>query len=167
LPNENPLLNQQCEDSNDPNPCYRCEDIHCCETFAAYKANPEAVSIRECILACDVGDDDCSFQCLLDHPLGIVDWGQRLTCVLVFCAEPEACGAGPLDPCVECVTENCADEEMACASNASCFLLESCIGNSACVGECIHECVETYPQGQEAFEISATCSIDACANVCG
>jgi hypothetical protein len=159
-----PLLNQQCPKSKETNGCYICEDEHCCETFAAYFANPEAVATKECILACH--DDQCEYQCLLDHPEGVRDWGRRITCVLTFCSTADTCLDVPPDPCIPCLNNACAEAQMQCAEDPACFLIEQCIGRDSCLNECVGECADSYPSGKERYFQSTACYLTYCAEEC-
>lgn len=164
---ENPWLNQTCSGSMDPNPCYACEDTNCCESYVQYAANPEAVIIKDCILACPVDDDDCSYQCLLDHPDGVEDWGIRVGCLATYCFDDDACGEVPLDACVECANQNCADVMMACNEDPECFLIAECIGRSTCVGDCIQQCINDHPTAEDTFIQYSICAVNECGEVCG
>ena len=162
------LLEQTCPDTTNDNPCYECEDDKCCETYAAYAANPEAVALKACFLEqCDLDDDECWYQCLFAHPDGVADWGAREACFTVHCGDPSACGNEPKSECQACVDANCGCLGAACFEDAECYMLAMCIGRDACVDQaCFDDCFAEYPGAVETFEAYGTCGFHECQDLC-
>jgi len=166
--NTHPLLNQECAPSSDPNACFACEDEHCCETYAACEAGAECDALVECIRACpDAGFDACKTQCEADHPAGVAGYGARIGCLLVFCADADACGNVPLDGCSKCINAKCADEFIACWANPECYLLSECSVPCGADEACIEACGAAHPDGAQAFGDYALCGTQACSAECG
>lgn len=165
--NTHPLLNQECPASQDPNACFKCEDEHCCETYAACKSDPECDALATCLKACPtVGYDACAADCEAMHPAGVGEFGARLACLTVFCTE--ACAGAAPDPCSECVNTRCGDELMTCWANAECYLLFEC--STPCSPDdqaCFDACFSAHPDGVQDFTTFGVCSTQACSAECG
>jgi hypothetical protein len=158
------VLEQDCPPSVETNPCYKCEDENCCDTYAACHNDPECTQIAPCAQAC--GDDDaCWNQCFVDHAAGMASWGPRFVCFITKC--PVECSGAPLDPCYACVLEECEQSELACDSNIDCWLLSFCITPCGGGAACVEACKAQYPGGVELFEPYAICAVDRCKEVCG
>lgn len=162
---------QDCAESMDPNVCYACEDERCCETYEAYAAEPEAVALKDCVVACDPTLDyeaytACKFACYDAHPEGLLLYSRRIGCVFTLC--DDECASAPVDPCVACVNASCAAFTAACHDVVECFLLEECLvpcdpGDDACMAPCY----QAYGAGAEALSDKLNCAIVSCAGACG
>lgn len=161
---------QGCEVSTDPNPCYACEDDNCCETYAAYAADPEAVAIHQCLVACDPDLDyeayaACSFACFDAHPGGLELYARRAGCVYTLC--DDECSDEPVSPCVACYHQACAPYIVACHDSVSCFLLEQClIPCDPDDAACWDACYQAYGDGDELLSDTINCGLVHCAAEC-
>ncbi len=165
--NTHPLLNQDCPASQEVNACFKCEDEHCCETYAACKSDPECDALVTCIQACpDATYDACKADCEAAHPAGVAGFGARLGCLMVLCVEP--CAGVPPTPCAECVNTRCGDEFITCWSNPECYHLFDC--TTPCSPDdqpCFDACFAAHPAGVQDFNNYALCSTQACSAECG
>ena len=165
----NPILNQSCQPSQNPDPCTQCTDEHCCNSSATYHATPEAVAYRDCIVAClDAHGSNCSLDCYEQHPDGIAAFVPLLACSMVYCADGAACGAGPVDPCVACIIEHCAEVYVAYLSDPAGYLHEECYAQ--CPSQdtaCWAQCDADYPSAVPLHQAFAACSLNNCSAECG
>lgn len=167
---KSPVFQQTCPPDPPPedvgNKCYVCEDIHCCDTYAACHDDPECKALGDCVKAC--ADIPCEDACYEAHPTGFSKWGDRVGCVLHFCADDDACGDVPLDPCVACDNLHCADEDLACREDIECTLLRDC--QTPCDptdDACRAACEQDHPDGVAPFTAWADCAVENCILVCG
>lgn len=163
---QNPCLNQTCAASTETDACAICEDEACCDLYAAYRANDEAVALRECLLTCP--DGACFLDCYDMHPDGVGDWGARFGCIQIFCLSECLDGAPP--PCASCAFSKCASTHIDCAKNPSCYLLGEC--QPICESEggstvdCYDQCAAQYPDGVEDFTAHVACGLEECFSEC-
>lgn len=162
------ILNQQCDPSNDPNPCAQCELSHCCETHATYLESPEAQAYLACVQEClDVTPtSDCYFECYEQHPEGIEAFAPRLACTMIYCHAPDACGVAT-DPCMDCVTANCAEPWVALYSDPAGFLLFECTVPCGEDPACYDACLAQYPSARPMWEAWTACFTSSCPAECG
>jgi hypothetical protein len=162
----NPCLNQDCAPSVETDACAICEDEACCEMYADYVANPEAIALKECLEACP--DDACWLGCYDMHPDGVAAWGARFACYTIFCLEE--CTTGTPSACAVCSFSECASPHINCGKNASCHLLSECEAICENMGgttpDCIAQCGEQYPDGVEDFAAFGACTTEKCASEC-
>lgn len=142
------ILLQECPMSTETDMCFVCEDVHCCDTYAAYAKNPEAIAFKTCFAECDesASKTSCEERCHALHTSGTSDWAKRQACLTVFCFDSDACGNQPLDDCSKCLNTKCRTESVAQSYTMSGFLLQGCI--SACGSSdenCQNACLATYP----------------------
>lgn len=161
-----PLLTQQCPASAETNECWKCEDEHCCDSYAACKVDsPECSAFSLCINDCTTtGDlDTCFAQCDTQNPGGIDLYLRRLSCVQHRCLKE--CGESE-DPCLICANTECGNESVACDTDQSCYKLQRCI--AACPqadGTCINACISANPTPH--WEPYQTCITQRCTTSCG
>lgn len=161
------ILNQSCPGSDDPNPCYECEDEHCCETYAAYEVVPEAVAYKECLLDClNGGNQGCELQCFEQHPDGLTQWAPRHACLMVYCTTEDTCGEIPLSSCEICVNDHCAESFVALLADPAGYLLWACTADCADAA-CWDTCEATYPSAAPRLESFSACAINQCNAECG
>ena len=157
----NPIVHQMCTPMQDSTPCYVCEDDHCCQTYANCHANPDCKGMQRCLVDCHSGVADdagspaggppdggsCDLTCGAAHPQGLVDWAPRSTCLSVFCVVPcENPPMPPLDPCLACVYQKCADPFANLNGTAQGYMFAACI--VACpsgANPCTAGCMSQYP----------------------
>jgi hypothetical protein len=165
----NAILNQDCPSSTETNPCYVCEDEHCCEVYAAYGASPEAVAHKECVQSCwNSGGSYCAELCYEQHPEGFQQWAERWACILTYCNDADACGDQPLPPCDVCANEHCAETFVELYTNAAGYLLFNClIELPLCDQACIEACSARFPSAATLFENYAACQANHCEVECG
>lgn len=169
-----PLLNQQCAVSSDPNPCYRCEDERCCQSYAQYSKNPYAVSLRECYAMCvdPMHETECHADCRQTNPEGVQDFSTRLLCVTSRCGVE--CNKGkPLDACTDCSLSHCSDAIIACGTDPDCNLLmlcsETCLGtNHGYPTGCPQSCLSRAAlPAQKLYLEYLLCTSHSCGAECG
>jgi hypothetical protein len=161
------ILNQVCSTSPETNPCYKCEDEKCCDTYADCADDPECKAYQACLVECfDSGSDDCINPCYQAHPAGIEAWAPREACLSVYCFEQGICNDEPLDPCLQCVNANCAQPYADYYSEPAGYLLFAC--TVPCNDEaCYDACKSQYPSAVPLFETFAACSLGSCSAECG
>jgi hypothetical protein len=157
------ILTQQCPPSADPNPCYACEDNHCCESYTRYRANTEAIAFRQCYeqcLASPTPGTSCQEKCDAEHPSGTADFAVRATCLEFFC--PFECFDAPVTDCSTCRQQQCASQLVAASATESGFLIQGC--NNACGGDssCEQACVNEYTQGAGLVVLAGDCIKTKC-----
>jgi hypothetical protein len=163
------ILQQQCPTSAETNACYKCEDEHCCQTYASYAESPEAVAYKQCLTDCvNAQGQACFMTCYQEHPDGIERFAPRWACVSLFCGDADACGTLPLTSCELCTNEQCAEPYVALVSDPTGYLLWSCAldcpdGDLACMQACSAE----YPSAQPLLEAFLACSATSCGAECG
>jgi hypothetical protein len=148
----NPIVTQECAPSNNENVCHRCEDEHCCDTYAAYSENPQAIALKECTSGCYSRGLDapteaaCVLECVDRSPQGVAVFAPRLMCMTLNCREE--CGAGPQSECMQCTYTNCASEWADSGGNEQGYLWGIC--NSGCDGDlqCAKDCFLKYPEAE-------------------
>jgi hypothetical protein len=116
---------------------------------------------------CTDGYAPCADQCTAAHPGGVADFAARIACVDFYCADGDACGNGPLDPCVACTNDGCPDETVDCDADATCFALGNCVDECNANSSCVNRCRSSYPSATGAFDAFAACATSRCANQCG
>jgi hypothetical protein len=160
------ILHQSCKASTDTNSCYRCEDEHCCETFAAFNGEPEAHAYRECLSDCipDLsGPASCEEACDARHPRGTLPWARRMACIWAYCSNDDACGARPLNECELCALRHCSEPNVASEATREGYLHGGCV--SLCPYDsttCFLECHAKYPLTTEVVEATLACHIAHC-----
>ena len=163
------ILSQTCAGtSSDPTMCGKCEDLNCCETYAACVAEPECkLGVQPCLKAC-AGDVACDAKCYADHPNGVAAWARRSACIYRKCL-PD-CG-GTADACLTCATlTSCGDPNTLCQADAGCFLINSCL-DETCYGaitdSCLAACKAKQPPASgKLFDDWFSCTSVACTGVC-
>ncbi len=180
--NVSPLLAQQC---TQPPPavgvtdvkalCWRCDNAHCCESYARYAADAEAVELLGCIQECrkltdPAGYATCNTDCRNRHSGGVAAYASRLTCMIYHCAA--ACGATG-NRCFDCGKRNCTRERTACDLNLECWLLQECTGD--CLGKghiagtaCHQACQRgASSEANTMYQSILICTSAACSLECG
>jgi hypothetical protein len=159
------VLKQTCGKSTETPPCFICEDEKCCETYARCHANPACEAYKQCLLACPKGQK-CEASCDEKHPGALKDWAPRMACMSVRCAEPCLNGE-PLDPCVKCATQDCADFYADLVSTPAGYLLQSCVAVCRTADEaCITACKEKHPSAVTSLNTLLTCVLQKCPTTC-
>jgi hypothetical protein len=163
---KHPALRQQCEPSNESDPCIRCQYDNCCESVsAAFDTGGAAVELTDCWLACET--TDCEQGCYDRYRDQIPAFGGYDACLGSRCIATEACptqGSG----CSACVHRACAEEQAACLTNTDCFLARACIG--ACPNAdptCGVNCRARYPDGAVYLDPLLVCGGQHCIEICG
>lgn len=159
--------------------CSRCEDAHCCESYARYAADAEAVALRNCIQECGklfppkenpAGYATCNTDCRNRHSGGVGAWAARMTCMTYHCAA--ACGA-TADHCEACLNRSCARELTACGLQRECWLLQECsldcsrkghVAGSACHQACERA---ASSEARTLYQSMGICGLAACSLECG
>lgn len=169
-----PILNQQCQKSTDQNACFQCEEERCCQTYAKYKNNPDAVKLRQCYGTC--GDPDqqeqCQADCRQNHPDGVLDFSVRLFCVTARCGS-QCMNGQPVNPCTACTLNHCVDSMIACTTDQDCNLLQICTETCLSTGHgyatnCPRNCIENSTQKATQLLIDyQLCSTHSCEPECG
>jgi hypothetical protein len=164
----NPIAAQTCAPSNDPDKCFRCEDTHCCDTYAKYAANPDAVDFfKKCYQPCVTGGGKtCGVDCFMKYPKGVDDVVARLACLDLNCFDQDSCNNNPVDPCVKCVNEKCCDASAALSGKTSGFLIQEC-AYPCKDAACFDACKKKYPAAKDEFDAFADCGFTHCYDVCG
>lgn len=168
-PPTNPYLNQQCGGSTETNPCFICEDMNCCETYEACKAEPDCAAFKQCLVECPVTGDSldsmCVYQCGQQHPAGVAQAAPLWSCMYYHCAfEQDMCAESSRDACEHCIYEgSCGDLRAYLTSTVDGFLLDLCIltcplDDAACDSQCL----DTYPSANDAWFNYAQCILAAC-----
>jgi hypothetical protein len=161
-----PDLHQTCSASAETDPCWKCEDENCCDTYQRCEDNAECDALVTCVQACPEADDACFTACYTAHPDGLADWGARIGCITVLCLDE--CVDGTPDPCSQCIAAHCADEHMACNKQPDCFMFSDCV--ATCTGtpvECVEGCLDTYPAAEENGIALGSCGNVECPVECG
>lgn len=78
--------------------------------------------------------------------------------------------------CDNCATTNCCDKVNACADNAECAALDTCLGacldvdggNDAggALGDCQNACYGVHPTGKDPFDAVTSCIQSSCSSTC-
>jgi hypothetical protein len=158
------ILDQVCPASTDTNRCYACEDENCCETYARYAANVEAVAYRGCYQQCakqPIKGESCEEHCHAAHPTGTKDFAEKIACSLHFCSS--ICSNEPVDPCLACSQQYCATELIATTATESGFLAQGC--NRLCGDNnpiCAQSCWDKYDISQELTLAAGDCVLTFC-----
>jgi hypothetical protein len=165
----NPILNQMCAASADPNPCFKCEDENCCDTYKACAEDPECQAFKDCLKVCfETGKDTCTFDCYMDHPEGVTHFAPRLTCLLTFCAEKTACNNEEIDPCIKCSNVSCAEEFADYNGDPMGYLFGECISLCPTADKACHDaCADSYPSAAILVEPYSACMSKNCGAECG
>jgi hypothetical protein len=169
-PHTCPVLNQTCPDpSMETNPCFKCEDEKCCETYAASKANAESGALRQCLVDCYAANGDaCEKTCVAQHPDGADDFGAVYGCMLVNCAaDTTMCDPIERDACQTCLYDTCGDAQACFFAAPGGYALYGCI--VACPIDdkaCDQLCYDAYPEAFERFADLASCIDVACKGKC-
>jgi hypothetical protein len=171
-----PILDQTCPASTETNACYRCEDIHCCNTYAACAASAECGAYKLCLQACTNGtpdtgdvaknlpaDQNCDLYCYNRHPGGLTLWAPRSACLEQYCYDTDACGTVPLNACQRCTNQLCAKPQANLSKTPDGQLLLAC--NAACgTGgvACLSACLSHYPAASGALDAFGSCVTSQC-----
>jgi hypothetical protein len=157
---------QVCNVSQDPNPCYACDDTNCCEVFDACQANDHCKQLRSCIDGCSGSIGKCTQECFEQLPLGAELFATRLACVTQKCTQE--CLGVPPNVCQKCTYEKCATEYLDCAGDASCFVLSQCVGECNGSVKCINTCHETHGglKTSAKFQTYLGCILENCTTPC-
>jgi hypothetical protein len=162
-----PDFTQQCATMTDTTPCFVCEDNHCCDTQAACLGDPACKALQACLVGC-AKDLSCMDQCYTQaSATAFSEWRHRNACALYFCADIDACGTKPLDPCIKCQNLYCADPSAACAHDLQCTLLFDC--ETPCAPTdmaCFSACEAKFPAGMSLLQAEFDCDATYCLNVC-
>jgi hypothetical protein len=159
------VLSQTCGKSTETPPCFICEDEKCCETYARCHANPACEAYKKCLLECPKGQK-CEASCDEKHPGALKDWAPRMACLTTRCAEPCLNGE-PLDPCVKCTIDSCADHYANLASTPAGYLIQSCITVCATGDKpCIDACKAKHPSAVQPLDALLTCVVQKCPSTC-
>jgi hypothetical protein len=155
--------------------CWRCDNAHCCESYARYAADAEAVKLLGCIQECGKLTDPsgyatCNTDCRNRHSGGVAAYASRMTCMLYHCAA--ACGGMP-SHCEDCVNRSCARESTACGLDRECWLLQECaldcsrkghVATSACHQACQRGASSA---ANTTYQSILICASAACSLECG
>lgn len=163
--------------STDPQ-CNACLMTSCCTEGTTCNGDTACVAITDCVQSCT--DDTCTAGCLAANPGGVTDFNSLTGCVNNECAS--SCGASATggndagacgvtfstSACQTCFTSACCSQGTACASNADCTALDSCVG--ACTSgdvTCENACVTAHPNGTDALNALGNCLSGQCSAACG
>jgi hypothetical protein len=158
------LVTATCPASAETEPCSKCEDESCCETYAAYAANPEAVALKECLVGCLGIEPDCEQTCGAQHPDGIADWAARSVCLFHHCLDE--CLDVPPEPCEKCLYGDCIDSFCASQSTTEGWLLSACFATCEGDAACEADCVDQYPEAYEGAQEFLACGSVLCGESC-
>lgn len=160
---ETPLLCQQCGPSQEPDAgaCAACEDQYCCDSRSACHNDPTCVAYLTCMQSeCTASSTaDCIDFCDKAHPGGFQKFANVFACVQAKCANGEC--AAPTK-CQTCLNKNCANEQVACDTNETCFQATYCIGNCNGVTQCINDCKTKYPNSEPMLDAFLSCAVSLC-----
>jgi hypothetical protein len=168
----NPIVRQECPASIDPNPCYSCEENHCCDSYAQYASNPEAKALKNCVIECwdtlgggaQNSGETCEERCSTSHPTGAADWAPRSACLSIFCEGPDACGEMLQSACVQCLNTFCKSERADQLGTAEGYLFTACTaGCGRDNAPCFLDCRSRYPEAGGASDMLGECMIAHCA----
>jgi hypothetical protein len=159
-----PILNQVCAASTDPDDCHRCEDERCCMTKQKCRDNADCDAYRLCYLSCLDGgtSPSCTQTCADAHDAGFADFAPRIACVSARCGDP----CGPADPCTACIVRECRDAYVGCQESPGCVLLGECFGGCRQVQSCIDGCFTTFASSKAAYIAQFLCAADRCSSEC-
>lgn len=160
------VLDQTCEPSVETNKCYRCEDEHCCETYANYASDVEGAAFKRCLEECfGVNGERCEESCFEAHPKGMATWTPRLACIQLYCGDQDACNDIPLDACQKCINRECVSSLLALYVDPLGYLFSSC--TTAATDAADREaCLLEYPTARPLFEAFGECALSQCGSDC-
>ena len=96
------------------------------------------------------------------HPSGISDAVNVQSCASNQCDECQA-GWEPLDPCSECMFEDCEQPMNECLALSACGDLWACLGECPQIGlTCQQSCYAEFGEGTEALQSLLTCTQNEC-----
>ena len=165
---ENGVPIENCPESDDPNPCYVCEDEACCIEWDACLNGPCSdyfACVDECYDTMGVWAP-CMEQCGAENPEGQAQDAQLHACTGYWCA-----GCGVSNPCDKCLDETCRVEwyRMLTAPLGLqlYFCVVDCVNADGGVVECADTCYEGYPEQREDFDDYFQCIGTSCNDECG
>lgn len=77
--------------------------------------------------------------------------------------------------CDNCATTNCCEKVNACADNAECAALDTCLGacldvdgggDAGAITDCENACYGVHPTGKDAFDAVTSCIQSSCSSTC-
>lgn len=158
-------------------------------SHANCQANPDCTGYLNCILPCSmvqadagspeggsadagVGDDGaaalsgpaaCEAACAQQFPTGRRDWAPLSACVIVECGGQSQCD-GSETPCLQCITQQCAQEYVDYVGTADGVALAFCIDSCAPTDvNCETVCYEQFPDVLPVVSAVDQCALQMCA----
>ena len=136
----------------DPTLCQDCFFEECCETWAAANGDAGANAIVDCFGTCS--DSACLDACFAANEGSTQIFLDQHACGRVYCAaDQDDCIAANRNACEACAKETCADTWEAVLLDRDAWLLWWCPVFDCADGdgsvECIEDCFDTYPAGEE------------------
>lgn len=150
--------------------CNTCYQGSCCELGSACGASPPCQALIDCFGTCTSGDGGCVDSCRQKNLDGLDELSAIEACTFKSCAT--ACGYGGCGfsssdaPCDACLQSSCCSQGKACATNASCQALSSCLF-SCSDAACEAKCEAKFPGGMALWDKFLTCLNGPCAATCG
>jgi hypothetical protein len=140
--------------------CSACASDACPSEWCACAANAECPALIACWDACET--EECFQDCMSAHTAGISDAVNVQSCASSACPDCQA-GWEPLDPCSECMFEDCEGPMNTCLASPACGDLWACLGQCPPIGlTCQQECYEAFGEGTEALQELLTCTESEC-----
>lgn len=162
---KHPILTQVCPGSS-ASGCAKCEDEHCCDSYAACAADADCQAIKNCLKACTDPASQCYTDCFAANPNGN---GKQLTLNRFACIDV-LCGvecAEISEPCDFCTRDKCANTLAACNVDEKCYIgslcISECAGDQTCVQGCIAQVTGTSLDILNAF---LSCADNTCSAEC-
>ncbi len=120
---------------------------------------------------CNLGSDCCSGVCALGTCRACGALGDSCDtgtpcCTGATCESGKCTGTA----CEVCLAQSCQDQSANCEADAECQAIQDC--QAVCVGAggdpegCLQNCMDSHPNGQDAFNQLLACALSNCAPEC-
>jgi hypothetical protein len=162
-----PVLNDSCPStSTETNPCYVCEDEHCCMSSLACAGDMDCVALEQCLGSCN-GGAPCIQMCTMQHAVGANVFGPYFACGSVRCAADQAeCDPTERDVCEQCVFSTCSDPFAYFLSTQGGYALLACVESCGSDASCEDACYTSFPTAFVKYVDYAACIAEGCKGQC-